>query len=70
MAERDRPRLAAVLAADARLEPGRVARPSVTAIRMSLPDAVRIEHLERVLGEDAALDVARQEAPGVVAAQA
>src|SRR5215207_1311212 len=70
VAERHGARLAAVLAADADLE----VRPGGATLRHreadQLAHAGLVEHLERVVGEDAAVDVARQKAPGVVAAQA
>ena len=69
MEEGDRRRVAAVLAADADLE----ARPRRAALldghAHELADALDVERLERVGGQDPALDVGQQEAAlGVVAA--
>src|SRR5579862_1485541 len=68
VAERDRARLAAVLAADAELE-RRLFRPAALDRDPHQPaDALLVEHLERVALEHAVVQVARQElALGVVA---
>src|SRR5215210_7480043 len=71
VAERDRLRLAAVLAADAELEVLLDAAPALDGDAHQVADAVLVEELERVALEHAVLEVARQElALGVVAREA
>ena len=50
--------------------PGRVARPRSAAISISSPTPFDIEADERIARIDALLDIGRQEARGVVAADA
>ena len=71
MAERDRARLAAVLAADPHLELGLAAAAALDRDPHQVADAVLVEHLERVALEDAVLEVVGEELPlGVVAREA
>ena len=70
MAERDRLRLAAVLAADAELEVVADAAAALDGDPHQVADAVLVDRLERVALEDAVLEVVRQEAAGVVAREA
>src|SRR5512137_2281122 len=70
VAELDRGRLAAVLAADAQLDPGPRLPALLDGHTHELADAVAVEDLERVLGVDLLLDVRAEEAGGVVAADA
>jgi len=63
VAEGDRARLAAVLAADPQLDPGLRAPPPLDRDPHQLADALDVEHLERVLLEDPLLEVVGQELP-------
>ena len=67
MAERDRARLAAVLAADADFERRPHAPTLADAVADQAANAVLVEHLERIVEEDAAVEVRRQKPSGVVA---
>src|SRR5581483_8415322 len=67
MAERDRARLPAVLAADAELELRLRRTPTLDRDPHQAADAVLVEYLERVPLEHAVVQVAREELPfGVV----
>src|SRR5690606_29440373 len=70
VAELDARRLAAVLTTDTNLEVGASAAATLGTELDQLANTVLIQHLEGVVLQQLALDVARQEAPGVVAAQA
>ena len=70
VAERDRLRLAAVLAADAELEVLARAAAALDRDLHQVADAVLVDRLERVALEDAGLEVVREEAAGVVAGEA
>src|SRR5262249_62043518 len=71
VAERDRVRLAAVLAADTELEVLLRASPPLDGDPHQVADAVLVEHLERVPLEHVVLEIACQElAFGVVAREA
>ena len=68
MAERDRARLAAVLAADAELDPRLRASSALDCDAHQLADALDVEHLERVPLEDPLLEVEGEELPLCVVA--
>ena len=71
MAERDRARLAAVLAADPELDLGLRGPPALDRDPHQVADAVLVEHLERVPLEDPVLEVEGEElALGVVPREA
>src|ERR1043166_4798652 len=70
VAEGYRARLAAVLAADADLEAGLRRAPALRADLHQLADAVAVQDLERVVGQNLHLDVLREEAARIVARQA
>src|SRR5437588_3501978 len=61
VAERDRARLAAVLAADTELELRLRAPPPLDGDPHQVADAVDVDHLERIALEHPVLEVARQE---------
>src|SRR6185437_8248432 len=67
VAETDGPGLAAMLAADAGLESGFSSTSLAHREPNELTHAHRVQHLERILGQDTLVDVKRQESPGVVA---
>src|SRR5205085_1517449 len=67
--EPHRARFAAMLAADTDLERGPSRAAVVDRAANELADALLVEHLERIVGEDAAIDVRRQKAACVVAGQ-
>ena len=58
-----------MLPADAHLELGAHAAPQPQRQFHQLADSLLIEHLERVVRQNAGLDVERQEPPGVVAGE-
>ena len=70
MAERNRLRIAAVFAANADFQSGLRATATLGPHGDELAHAVAIEHLERVVSHDLPFNVSRQEAAGIVAAQA
>src|SRR5207244_7804144 len=70
VAEGDRGRIAAVLAADADLEPAPSLAPALDADAYQFADALAVDRHERIGREDAARRVRPEEARGVVAADA
>src|SRR5256885_403545 len=69
-AERDRGGIAAMLAADAQLQVALGAAALLCRDADHLADAVDVDRNERVLWQDARLDIVRQELAGIVARQA